>query len=130
MRMKSTPLNSHLLAGVIALTAVFLLIHPCDASGQSRTTLSLPEFLPGQRLMADGKELRVTYQSGSTTNFNYYSVPCVMDWNGDGKKDLLTGAFYYGNIYLYLNSGADSAPILISSGKIRADGYDLHVDYG
>lgn len=38
------------------------------------------------------------------------TCPCVVDWNRDGKKDLLVGETY-GNIYYYENYGTDSAPI-------------------
>lgn len=40
-----------------------------------------------------------------------YSIPCVADWNGDGKKDLLVGYQSAGQIALYVNTGTDAAPL-------------------
>jgi len=40
----------------------------------------------------------------------------VVDWNEDGKKDLITGG-YDGRVRIFLNTGADSAPVF--------DGYTL-----
>lgn len=37
------------------------------------------------------------------------ATPIVADWNEDGRKDLVVGA-YDGRIHLFLNSGTDSAP--------------------
>lgn len=35
----------------------------------------------------------------NTINVGHYAVPIVMDWNGDGSKDMLTGHLEYGNTY-------------------------------
>ncbi len=49
--------------------------------------------------------------SGETINVEVgHLVPCVTDWNGDGKKDLLVGQFSGGKIRVYLNSGTDVDP--------------------
>ena len=37
------------------------------------------------------------------------ATPSVVDWNSDGRKDLISGA-YDGKIYLYMNEGTDSEP--------------------
>jgi len=34
----------------------------------------------------------------------------VMDWNSDGKKDLLVGQFGGGKLRIYINKGTDAAP--------------------
>ena len=50
-------------------------------------------------------------------------TPVVIDWNGDGKKDLIIGNME-GNIVIYLNNGTDSLPafdtpfLLLLDGKI------------
>ncbi|MDZ7264024.1 MAG: VCBS repeat-containing protein [candidate division KSB1 bacterium] len=82
---------------------------------------STPTFTAAMRLKANGVDMKVD---------TYTSVPCVVDWNGDGKKDLLVGCFYYGNVYLFLNSGSDSAPVFTTGTKLKADGLDLSVAYG
>lgn len=37
------------------------------------------------------------------------ATPCVVDWNNDGKKDLVVGALD-GKIHIFINAGTDTAP--------------------
>ena len=48
-----------------------------------------------------------------------------MDWNGDSKKDLLTGE-YNGNVRIYLNTGTDANPTFngYTYLKLGASNYD------
>ncbi len=85
-------------------------------------TTSTPIFEAVTRIQANGADLK---ESG-----NYYSVPCAVDWNNDGKKDLLVGYFYTGSVFLYLNSGTNAAPVLATGMKLQADGADIQVAYG
>jgi|GEM_PF-1549357 len=48
--------------------------------------------------------------SGKNLDIGAYSIPCVCDWNNDGKKDLLVGD-EYGYVTLFLNSGTDENPV-------------------
>ncbi|MCX5908396.1 MAG: hypothetical protein NTY64_14725 [Deltaproteobacteria bacterium] len=41
-----------------------------------------PKFTKGMKIQADGQPIDI--EAG-------HLVPCVTDWNGDGKKDLLAG---------------------------------------
>ena len=53
----------------------------------------------------------VTYLNDGT-NFlstGYVAAPAVLDWNNDGRKDLLVGS-WDGYIWLYLNQGTDASP--------------------
>jgi hypothetical protein len=74
----------------------------------------------------------VKLKAGNTTMKvdTYTSVPCVVDWNGDGKKDLLVGCFYNGNVYLYQNSGTNNSPVFTTGTKLKADGQEISVVYG
>ncbi len=54
------------------------------------------------------------------------SVPFVVDWDGDGKKDLLV-AGGDGAIRVYLNVGTDAAPTFGASQPVRADGNPVTV---
>jgi TolB-like protein len=72
------------------------------------------DFAPGVMVKAAGKDLDV----GSDAS------PCVVDWNEDGKKDLVMGKGN-GEIYIFLNEGSDQQPVF---GKpIQLNGGSLDV---
>lgn len=52
------------------------------------------------------------------------SVPEVNDWDEDGRKDLIIGSDA-GYIYVYLNTGTNSAPAFGTSFRIQAGGSDI-----
>jgi hypothetical protein len=74
------------------------------------------EFQQGVKLEADGKPIDVEVG---------HLVPCVVDWNGDGKKDLLVGQFAGGKIRLYLNQGTDNAPVFKDFTYLQAGGKEI-----
>ena len=57
-------------------------------------------------------------------------VPSVVDWNQDGKKDLLVGQFEGGKIRLYLNQGTDSAPVFKDFRFVRAGDAEISLPAG
>ncbi len=59
------------------------------------------DFASGVKVQAAGKELEVSRGNAS---------PCVVDWNEDGKKDLVMGKGN-GTIYIFLNEGSNEQPI-------------------
>jgi hypothetical protein len=81
---------------------------------------ALPRLATGQRLM-DG---------ASYLDVNLYAVPFVMDYYGDGKKDLLVGEFLgtagyppnnaWGKVRLYLNTNTDEAPLFNGWSYVQA----------
>jgi len=73
------------------------------------------QFRPGELLRANGAVLNV----GS------YAIPCVVDWNGDGRKDLLVGYQTEGKIALFLNSRSDADPEFNGSINLQAAGSDI-----
>jgi hypothetical protein len=76
-----------------------------------------PQFRPAQTLQAGGGPLG----AGTT-----YAIPCVTDWNGDGKKDLLVGYQTDSKIALYLNWGTDAQPLFTNFTLLKtADGNDI-----
>ena len=75
------------------------------------------QFRPGVPLQAAGISLDV----GS------YAIPCVADWNGDGRKDLLVGYQTAGKVALYLNSGSDANPVFTTSVNLQAGGADIYL---
>ena len=55
--------------------------------------------------------------------------PVVVDWTGDGKKDLIVGETY-GALYLFENLGTDSSPSFSATKvALKAGGSDIFVGY-
>ena len=78
------------------------------------------QFRPGELLRAADQSLDV----------GTYAIPCVTDWNGDGRKDLLVGYQTASKIALYLNSGSDASPVFTTSVNLRAGGVDITLPSG
>jgi len=55
-----------------------------------------------------------------------YAIPCVADWNGDGRKDLLVGYQSAWKIKFFANQGTDAAPVFGASGpNLQAGGVEI-----
>lgn len=87
-------------------------------------------FLAQLQAQADGttqvvlKPQGAISAGGAEINVGSRAVPFVVDYNNDGKKDLLVGSGD-GNIYIYLNEGED---IFVSAGRLKdVDGLDIKV---
>jgi len=70
------------------------------------------------------------YASGTMIDVGYYGAPCVVDWDGDGLKDLILGEFSYGKIRFYHNSDSNDSPVLTSFTYIQSNGADITLPYG
>jgi hypothetical protein len=55
------------------------------------------------------------------------TYPTVVDWDGDGKHDLLVGDSE-GYVSIYLNTNSNTSPVLGSGTRIQVGGADLFVD--
>ena len=69
---------------------------------------------------------------GVDIHVNYNSGPFIMDWNEDGKKDLMTGeqspmSGNTGNIRLYLNEGTNEAPVFGNYSLINAGANPIYL---
>ena len=84
-------------------------------------TVGLGAVKEGAKLEADGKAINVEIG---------HLVPCVTDWNGDGKKDLIVGQFSGGKIRLYLNRGTGSKPVLKDFEYMKAGGKEISLPAG
>ncbi len=54
-----------------------------------------------------------------------HAIPCVCDWNNDGRKDLVVGYRYEDKVALFLNQGSDTQPEFTDYANIQADGVDI-----
>lgn len=79
------------------------------------------EFQQGMKIMAADKPIDIEVG---------HLVPCVTDWNSDGKKDLIVGQFADGAIRLYLNEGTDAEPVFNDFSFLQADGKQIKMDSG
>lgn len=59
-----------------------------------------------------------------------HAAPCVTDWDGDGKQDLLVGQFGGGVLWIFKNSGTNAAPKLAPGEKFKDGGPDGCVPTG
>ena len=76
-----------------------------------------PTFFKGESLKANNIPIDVTW----------YGSPYAYDWNGDGKKDLLTGQFSYGYVRFYPNTGTNNNPSFTDSSFVQANGSNISV---
>jgi len=75
-----------------------------------------PRYGTRTRLKAGGKEIKVRGPS----------APCLVDWNEDGRKDLLVGDGG-GYLNLFLNAGSSAVPEYASTSRIQADYKNIDV---
>ena len=68
---------------------------------------------------------QVLYAAGAPLEPGDYAIPCVADWNGDGRKDLMVGYRYADKVALYLNIGSDANPALTNFINLQAGGADI-----
>lgn len=74
-----------------------------------------------------GFEAHAQYLKTDSTplNVGYNSFPAVLDWNGDGKKDLLLGC-ENGQVLLWSNVGSDEWPMFQAAETMDAGGVPLY----
>ncbi len=73
------------------------------------------QLRPGQLLRAGAASL----------DLGDYAIPCVTDWNGDGRKDLVVGYRYVDKIALFMNTGSDASPAFSGFMNLQAGGIDI-----
>lgn len=78
-----------------------------------------PQFLTAETIQADGQPFALASDT----------APTVVDWNNDGKKDLLVGCST-GKVALLVNVGADDAPDFAFQGFLVSSSTELIVPTG
>jgi hypothetical protein len=81
----------------------------------SQATAREPMLQVGERVLSGGQPLKV----------EAHAIPCVHDWNNDGRKDLIVGYRYGDKVALYLNQGSDSQPEFSGFVNLQANGEDI-----
>jgi hypothetical protein len=96
--------------------AVFCAVPVCRAAS--------PELLPGFKVQAAEAEI-------DDHNLGHF-VPAVVDWNGDGKKDMIVGSFTGdpGNVRLFINIGTDAEPKFGKATFLEASGQPIKLTGG
>jgi hypothetical protein len=105
------------LAVTLVAGGLGILITILSPAMASATLLNLG---PEQIVLAGGEDLIVPG----------YSVPCFMDFDSDGLKDLLVGeggSGFDGKIRVYLNSGSATTPQFSDFSYVQSDSGDLVV---
>jgi hypothetical protein len=110
----------HLCPSVVSLCVVALLTLLLAGGLSSAAHAQQIQFRPGTLLQASGTTLRVSS----------YAIPCVADWNGDGRKDLLVGYQTASKVALYLNTGTDANPVFTTSVSLQAGAADICLPSG
>src|SRR5579871_3532349 len=78
-------------------------------------------FAPPVRLQAAGKPIDTAVG---------HAAPLAVDFDGDGKTDLLVGQFGEGLLLFYRNVGTNTEPRYTAGMKVQADGKDVRVPAG
>ncbi len=68
--------------------------------------------------------------AGNRIDVGYYGAPCIVDWDGDGNKDMILGIYSYGNIRFYSNDNTNDSPVFNSYTNLKADGTAITLPYG
>jgi len=123
-------IKNHLLVYILLLY-FFVFCDKETSIGPDVQITKVPTFETGKKIKINDQYLKV----GMT------AAPCIVDWNEDGKDDLLVGCLnkneglfnpYCDRVELFLNSGSNSNPVFKSSERYqiyRGDYFSLSV-YG
>ena len=98
------------------------IVEPAEADiAAMEVALESSDFKRGIRIKAGGEYIDVRIG---------HLVPCITDWNNDGKKDMVMGQFSGGAITLFENIGTDEAPVFGEGKPLLAGDKPIKLDAG
>lgn len=80
-----------------------------------------PDLAAPFALTANGKPISVDIG---------HAAPFIVDWDGDGKRDLLVGQFGGGSLRIYSNIGTQEKPRFGAFKMLQSGGKTASVDFG
>jgi hypothetical protein len=83
--------------------------------------LAVPDYQTPFRVSAEGDPIQLDIG---------HANPLVVDWNGDGLKDLIVGQYSGGKLRYYQNEDSNDSPMFGYYTYMQADGVDIAVSYG
>lgn len=98
----------HKIGGIVLLLSVFILAQ-------------IPTYSTSTLIESDGTPIAVN---------EGFASPCVTDWNGDGKKDLIVGQYGDGKMRYYENVGVNENPVFKGFEYLQVNGADITLPYG
>lgn len=92
------------------------------------TYAEIPIF--DQSTMIESSGIPISVGTGLDAYNLGFASPCVIDWNEDGKKDLLIGQYESGKIRYYENVGENNDPTFDGFKYLEADGELIEMKWG
>jgi len=92
-----------------------------------------PQLTDKGPVLADGSPITCPHEpvpeSPGIFSKDYTGIPEIVDWNGDGRLDVLMGGYVTGRVFYFENTGnaGDGTPTLTSRGPLLSDGEILDV---
>lgn len=90
-----------------------------NSSTPQDNLLQLPQFQKSFKIEANGVPIEVSVG---------HAAPFMIDFDGDGKKDLVVGQYSPGKARVYLNKGTDAAPEFGDFTFLKAGEVDAEVE--
>ena len=87
-------------------------------------------FADDGKVLTFGEPVKIEAGGEPISSSIGHASPVVMDFDGDGRKDLLVGQFSGGKLRVYLNKGTNGKPELGEFFYLEAGGEEARVPSG